>query len=126
MWRNYGFTSAFYNILWWVCFYIRPPYCNKISTFAINKKTQWLNKKIILGLIYLDSKYYVVKLDYNSLIEEIKSQKLIFDLVKAFPVTVQNTVSPTPKQIYRKVNFLPSKSAQQINRIKSKNPGSRY
>ena len=94
--------------------------------FNISEKTQRLNKKIILGLIYLDSKYYVVKLDYNILIEEIKSQKLIFDLVKAFPATVQNTVSPTPKQIYRKVNFLPSKSAQQINRIKSKNPGFRF
>ena len=94
--------------------------------FNISEKTQRLNKKIILGLIYLDSRYYVVKLDYNILIEEIKSQKLIFDLVKAFPVTVQNTVSPTPKQIYRKVNFLPSKSAQQINRIKSKSPGFRF
>ena len=58
--------------------------------FNISEKTQRLNKKIILGLIYLDSKYYVVKLDYNILIEEIKSQKLIFDLVKAFPETVQN------------------------------------
>ena len=94
--------------------------------FNISEKTQRLNKKIILGLIYLDSKYYVVKLDYNILIEEIKSQKLIFDLVKAFPAIVQHTASPTPKQIYRKVNFLPSKSAQQINRIKSKNPGFRF
>ena len=94
--------------------------------FNISEKTQRLNKKIILGLIYLDSKYYVVKLDYNILIEEIKSQKLIFDLVNAFPEIVQNTVSPTPKQIYRKVNFLPSKSAQQIKRIISKNPGFRF
>ena len=53
--------------------------------FNISEKTQWLNKKIILGLIYLDSKYYVVKLDYNVLIEGIKFQRLIFDLLTAFP-----------------------------------------
>lgn len=44
LWRNYGFIFAFYNLLWWICFYIQPPYCNKISTFAINKKTKWLDK----------------------------------------------------------------------------------
>lgn len=44
LWKNYSFTFACYSILWWVCFYTRLPYCNKISTFAINKKTKWLNK----------------------------------------------------------------------------------
>ena len=44
LWRNYGFIFAFYNLLWWICFYIQPPYCNQISTFAINKKTEWLEK----------------------------------------------------------------------------------
>ena len=44
LWKNYSFTYACYNILWWACFYLRPPLCYKVSTFAINKKTKWLDK----------------------------------------------------------------------------------
>lgn len=44
LWKNYSFAFACYSILWWVCFYTRPPFCNRISTFAINKKTKWLDK----------------------------------------------------------------------------------
>lgn len=44
LWKNYSFTYACYNILWWFCFYTRPPFCNKVSTFALNRKTKWLDK----------------------------------------------------------------------------------
>lgn len=44
LWKNYSFSYACYSILWWICFYIRPPYCNRISTFAIRKKTEWLDR----------------------------------------------------------------------------------
>lgn len=44
LWKNYSFSYACYSILWWFCFYIRPPFCGKISTFAINKKTKWLDR----------------------------------------------------------------------------------
>lgn len=44
LWKNYSFVYACYSILWWFCFYTRPPFCNKISTFALNKKTKWLDK----------------------------------------------------------------------------------
>lgn len=43
LWKNYSFPYACYNILWWLCFYTRPPFCGKISTYAINKKTKWLD-----------------------------------------------------------------------------------
>lgn len=44
LWRNYSFTLAFYNIVWWFCFYTHIPFCYKISTLAINKKTEWFNR----------------------------------------------------------------------------------
>lgn len=46
LWRNYSFTLAFYNIVWWFCFYTHIPFSYKISTFAIRKKTIWLDKYI--------------------------------------------------------------------------------
>lgn len=43
LWKNYSFAYACNSILWWFCFYTRPPFCNKISTFALSKKTKWLD-----------------------------------------------------------------------------------
>jgi hypothetical protein len=63
LWKNYSFIYACYNILWWVCFYTRLPYCNKISTFAINKKTKWLNN-------YFNS-------NYNDIIEKHKENETV-------------------------------------------------
>lgn len=45
-WRNYGFNYAFYSFIWWVCFYLRPPFSYKLSTWAIRKKTNYLDKYI--------------------------------------------------------------------------------
>lgn len=39
-WRNWGFPLAIYNLIWWLCFYLRPPFALKISTWALKKKTQ--------------------------------------------------------------------------------------
>ena len=50
LWKHYSFLYAWYSIIWWFCFYTRPTYCNKLSTYAINKKTKWLDK-------YFTSKY---------------------------------------------------------------------
>lgn len=44
LWKHYSFLYAWYSIIWWVCFYARPPFCNRLSTYAINKKTKWLDK----------------------------------------------------------------------------------
>lgn len=60
LWKNYSFIYACYNILWWVCFYTCPPYCNKISTFAINKKTKWLDKYFAKKYNHIIEKYHNV------------------------------------------------------------------
>lgn len=39
-WKNWGFSLASYNLIWWLCFYLRPPFAFKISNWAIKKKTQ--------------------------------------------------------------------------------------
>lgn len=46
-WKNYGFKLAWYNLIWWLCFYLRPPFTLKISTWAILGKTRWLDKYFI-------------------------------------------------------------------------------
>lgn len=63
LWKNYSFIYACYNILWWVCFYTRPPFCNKISSFAINGKTKWLNN-------YFNR-------NYNDIIEKHKENETV-------------------------------------------------
>lgn len=49
-WRNYGFFLAWYNLIWWLCFYFRTPFTLKISKWAILKKTKWFDS-------YFKSKY---------------------------------------------------------------------
>lgn len=60
LWKNYSFAYACYSILWWFCFYTRPPFCNKISTFALNKKTKWLDN-------YFAKKYNHIIEKYNNI-----------------------------------------------------------
>lgn len=43
-WKNFGFSLAYSNLIWWICFYLRPPFAYKLSTWAIQKKTQWFDK----------------------------------------------------------------------------------
>lgn len=57
LWKHYSFLYALYNILWWVCFYTRPPFCYKLSTYAIKKKTAWLNKYFEKEYSHIIDKY---------------------------------------------------------------------
>lgn len=55
--RHYSIIYAFYNILWWFCFYTRPPFCYRLSTFAIKKKTAWLDKYFEKNYAHIIDKY---------------------------------------------------------------------
>lgn len=40
----YGVSFALWDMLWWVCFYIRSPFSWKLSTLTIKRKTAWLDR----------------------------------------------------------------------------------
>lgn len=48
-WRYWGFALAIYNLIWWLCFYLRPPFALKVSAWALKRKTlifdNYFNKK---------------------------------------------------------------------------------
>ena len=44
--RYYSSAYAFWDLLWWVCFYTHIPMAWKLSTFAIKRKTAWLDRFI--------------------------------------------------------------------------------
>lgn len=44
--RYYSPAFAFWDLLWWVCFYTHMPLSWKLSTFAIKRKTAWLDRYI--------------------------------------------------------------------------------
>lgn len=46
LWYHYSLTFAFYSIVWWNCFYVRTPYSWRFSSWALRKKTQWLDAHI--------------------------------------------------------------------------------
>ena len=48
--RFYGFAFATWDLLWWICFYIHPPFAWKLSTYAIKSKTVRLDS-------YIEKKY---------------------------------------------------------------------
>lgn len=45
-WRYFGFWLAWYNFIWWLCFYIRQPFRWRLSSWAMKRKTSWLDKYI--------------------------------------------------------------------------------
>lgn len=51
-WKYFGINLAFFDLLWWICFYLRPPFAYQLSSFAMRKKTGWLDKYI--GKRYAD------------------------------------------------------------------------
>lgn len=66
--KHYGVTYAYYNLLWWLCFYFRTPVSFKVSTFAIKKKTIWLDK-------YIEEKYAdILELYHNRKEEPIRAE----------------------------------------------------
>ena len=56
----YGFSYAFYSIIWWMAFHMHIPYAYKMSKLAINKKTTFWDKRI--------------KRKYNDILEEIANE----------------------------------------------------
>lgn len=57
--KHYSHAYAFYNLLWWLCFYFRTPLSFRISSFAIKRKTVWLDR-------YIGEKYADVLEAYNN------------------------------------------------------------
>lgn len=56
--RYYSFSFALYDLIWWLCFYIRFPSCYKCSEWAIKKKTKWLDKYIKENYSEILEKYH--------------------------------------------------------------------
>lgn len=44
--RSFGFVYAWAGFVWWICFYLRPPFAFKVSTWALSKKTEFLDRYI--------------------------------------------------------------------------------
>lgn len=69
--KNYGFRLAFYNLVWWINFYIPTPLRFKMSRWALLRKTKWLDK-------YISTKYgeiisrYAVGYESGSIIQNPK------------------------------------------------------
>lgn len=96
LWKNYSFSYACYNILWWFCFYIHPPFCGKISTFAINKKTKWLD-------IYFKNNYHEIinkYLEKNWQTKEIESTH-----IWVFWGQGEENMPPLVKACYRQLTY---------------------
>lgn len=96
LWKNYSFIYACYNMLWWFCFYIRPPYCCKISSFAINQKTKWLDK------------YFAKK--YNHIIEKyqniaISGEEITEPIIWVFWGQGEAKMPPLVKACYRQLTY---------------------
>lgn len=94
LWEHYSFLYAWYSIIWWVCFYTRPPYCNKLSTYAINKKTKWLDK------------YFAHK--YNDIIEkyhnwQFETMPVEEPYIWVFWGQGENNMPPLVKACYRQL-----------------------
>ena len=69
LWKNYSFAYACYSILWWFCFYARPPFCNKLSTYAINKKTKWLDRYFKKNYSHIIDKYKTASISNKKISE---------------------------------------------------------
>lgn len=69
LWKNYSFAYACYSILWWFCFYARPPFCNKLSTYAINKKTKWLDRYFKKNYSHIIDKYKTASISNEKISE---------------------------------------------------------
>lgn len=42
--KNYSYIFAFYGLIWWTCFYLKSPFRFQVSSWAIKKKTHWLDR----------------------------------------------------------------------------------
>ncbi|MFR9566868.1 MAG: capsular polysaccharide synthesis protein [Rikenellaceae bacterium] len=44
--RVYSLSFAFWSAVWWLCFYLRMPISYRLSRYAIERKTKWLDRYI--------------------------------------------------------------------------------
>lgn len=94
LWKNYSFLYAWYSILWWFCFYTRPPFCNRLSTYAIKKKTAWLDK-------YFKKNYSHILNKYNDY--EICGSVITDPKIWMFWGQGENNMPPLVKACYRQL-----------------------
>ena len=57
--KHYSFVFAMYGLIWWYAFYLKTPISWKISLYALNKKTLWLNR-------YFEKNYNDIITKYTS------------------------------------------------------------
>ena len=51
--RYYSIAFAFWDFVWWICFYLRPAIIMELSTYAIKQKTAWLDH-------YIEKRYQTI------------------------------------------------------------------
>lgn len=61
--KHYSIAFALYDFIWWMCFYLRPPFAYKLSSFVIRKKTAWLDRYISLRYSDIIESYRTKNLD---------------------------------------------------------------
>ena len=61
--RYYSIAFAFWDLVWWICFYLRPPLSWKLSTYAIKQKTAWLDH-------YIEKRYQTIIQSFEQLSKE--------------------------------------------------------
>ena len=61
--KHYSIAFARYDFIWWMCFYLRPPFAYKLSSFVIRKKTAWLDRYISLRYSDIIESYRTKNLD---------------------------------------------------------------
>ena len=94
LWKNYSFAYAWYGIVWWFCFYTRPPFCNKLSTYAINKKTKWLDRYFKKNYSHIIDKYKNTA---------ISNEKISDPLIWVFWGQGEDNMPPLVKACYRQL-----------------------
>ena len=98
-WKTFGFGYALYGFIWWFCFYLRPPFAYKLSSFAMRKKTEWLDK-------------YVTK-RYGDIINRYKQNPPIAEPVKDIHIWVfwgqgRENMPPLIEACYRQLTYFNS------------------
>lgn len=61
--RYYSIAFAFWDFVWWICFYLRPPFSWKLSTYAIKQKTAWLDH-------YIEKRYQTIIQSFEQINKE--------------------------------------------------------
>lgn len=97
MW-NYGFDYAFYSFLWWFGFFVRTSYSYKITTYAIKKKTAWLDR-------YMDHNYRPILDKYRFQNNTKSNQPVEKYYVWVYWGQGENQMPPLVKACYRQLTY---------------------